>query len=240
MGAVWPLVGREAELERIALARGDGACHGVVVSAGAGVGKSRLAREAHAAAARDGALVDWVQATNSAAAAVQLGAFAGLLPDDARTDNALELMRRSADSLLARARGRKIVLGVDDAQLLDPVSAALVLHLTTTASAFVIATVRSGEPYPDAIVSLWKDAGAHRIELERLSDRVVAALVESALGGPLELAALRWVIESSQGNALYVRELVLGALESGHLASVARPVAPHRMPPAALLSWPSC
>ena len=127
-------------------------------------------------------------------------------------------MRQSTDSLLERARGRKIVLGVDDAQLLDPVSAALVLHLTTTASAFVIATVRSGEPCPDAIVSLWKDAGAHRIELQRLSDEAVATLVEAALGGPVEQAALRWLVESSQGNALYVRELVPAAVENGTLA----------------------
>jgi DNA-binding NarL/FixJ family response regulator len=216
MSTPWPLVGRDTELEHIAHARGDAGCHGIVVSAGAGVGKSRLAREAHAAAARDGALADWVQATSSAAA-VPLGAFAGLIPDDARSDNALELMRHSTDLLVERARGRKIVLGVDDAQLLDPVSAALVLHLTNSASAFVIATVRSGEPCPDAIVSLWKDAGARRIELRRLSDESVARLVETALGGPVEQGALHWLVESSQGNALYVRELVSASLDAGTL-----------------------
>ena len=209
-------MGRDAELAGIAHARGDGACHGIVLSAGAGVGKSRLAREAHAEAARDGALVDWVQATSSAAA-VPLGAFAGLIPDDVRSDDALELMRRSTDALRMRANGRKIVLGLDDAQLLDPVSAALVLHLAQTGSAFVVATVRSGEPCPDAIESLWKDAGARRLELHRLRDDDVVELVERALGGPVEQAALHWVTESSEGNALYVRELVLGALESGTL-----------------------
>ena len=55
VAAAWPLVGRDAELERIALARSDGGCRGVVVSAESGVGKSRLAREAQTAAARDGA-----------------------------------------------------------------------------------------------------------------------------------------------------------------------------------------
>ncbi len=214
--AVWPLTGRDLELGDIASARGDGACCGVVLSAAAGVGKSRLAREAHAAAARDGALVGWVQATSSAAA-VPLGAFASLIPDDARSDDTLRLMRHSADVLVERAGGRRIVLSVDDAQLLDPVSAALVLHLTNTATAFVIATVRSGEPCPDAIVSLWKDAGARRMELRRLSDEVVAMLVEAALDGPLEQAALRWIVETSQGNALYVRELVSAAVDAGTL-----------------------
>jgi len=101
------------------------------VSAGGGVGKSRLAREAHAAAQRSGALAVWAQATRSSAT-IPLGAFAGLIPDDVRSDDALELMRRSADALRTQAGGRKIVLGVDDAQLLDPVSAALLLHLTAT------------------------------------------------------------------------------------------------------------
>ena len=80
-------------------------------------------------------------------------------------------MWRSTDALRTRARGRRIVLGLDDAQLLDPVSAALVLHLTQTGSAFVVATVRTGEPCPDAIVSLWKDAGARRMELGALARR---------------------------------------------------------------------
>ena len=215
-GATWPLVGRAEELERIVRARADNGCSGLVLSAGAGVGKSRLAREASRVAAEDGALTDWVQATKSAAA-VPLGAFAGIVPDGVRSTDALALMRRSVESLAERAGGRKVVIGVDDAQLLDPVSAALVLHLTVTESAFVIATVRTGEPCPDAIVSLWKDAGALRMQLDPLGDAAVDQLVETALGGPVEQAALRWIRESSQGNALYVRELVLGALDSGRL-----------------------
>jgi DNA-binding NarL/FixJ family response regulator len=216
LAAAWPLVGRESELLGIARAREDRRCRGIVVSAGAGVGKSRLAREAQAAAEAEGVLVDWVQATRSAAA-VPLGAFAGLIPDEVRSDDALELMRRSVDALRSRAGTRRVLIGVDDAQLLDPVSAALVLHLAVTDSAFVLATVRSDEPCPDAIVSLWKDAGARRIELERLSDDAVGRLVETALGGPVEQRALGWVVERSQGNALYARELVLGAVEAGTL-----------------------
>ena len=110
-----------------------------------------------------------------------------------------------------------MVIGVDDAQLLDPVSAALVLHLATSGSAFVLATVRAGEPCPDAIVSLWKDDTARRMELAYLSDDAVRSLVEAALGDPVEEAALEWVAEVSRGNVLYVRELVRGAVEAGAL-----------------------
>ncbi|MBE2319823.1 AAA family ATPase [Solirubrobacter sp. CPCC 204708] len=212
----WPLVGREAELERIAGARRLDGCPGVIVHAPAGVGKSRLAREANAAAAAEGLPAIWVQATRSAST-IPLGAFADVVPDDVRSDDPLELLRRSGDALRERARDRRVVLGVDDAQLLDPVSAALVLHLASTSTAFVVATVRSGASVPDAIRSLWKDAGAHRLELARLSDEAVGALVEAGLGGPVEQRALAWVIGACQGNALFARELVLGALEAGTL-----------------------
>ncbi len=213
----WPLVGREAELERIADARARDAS-GVVLSATAGVGKSRLARHAVQGAERDGALTGWVQATRSAAA-VPLGALAALVPADVRSDEPLELMRRSAEALRDRAGGRRVVLGVDDAQLLDPSSAALVLQLTMSGVAFVVVTVRAGEPAPDAVESLWKDAGAERVELRPLTEGATATLVESVLGGPVEQRARRWLHRNAGGNPLYLRELLVGCVESGALAN---------------------
>ena len=187
-----------------------------MISAAAGVGKTRLARAALAVAERRGAMTQWVQSTASARM-IPLGAFAGLLPDDDRPDEPLALLRAGARALQDRAGGRKIVLGVDDAHLLDPVSATLVLHLATRADVFVVATVRSREACPDAIVSLWKDAGAERLLLVRLSDAAMRTLVETALDGPVEEGALRWLVERSQGNPLHARELVLDAVDTGAL-----------------------
>ena len=212
----WPLVGRDRELARIAAAREAGAGTGVVLSAPAGVGKSRLARHAVQVAEGDGALVRWVQATGSAAA-VPLGAFADLLPADTGSGEPLALMRRSAAALRAEAGGRPIVLGVDDAQLLDPTSAALVLHLASIRTAFVVVTVRDGEARPDAVEALWKDAGALRLALEPLDEAQTGRLIEAALGAPVEERVRRWVFDSSRGNVMYVRELLLGALADGAL-----------------------
>src|ERR1700727_2192809 len=144
-------------------------------------------------------------------------ALAELVPDEARTDDIVALLRRCGDDLRERAAGRPVVLGVDDAQLLDPVSAALVLHLATSASAFILATVRAGEPCPDAIVSLWKDDTAPRLDLGELTDEDVRTLVDAVLGDPIEEEALDWVTHVGRGNALYVRELVRGAVDAGAL-----------------------
>ena len=213
----WPLIGRDAELAAIDRAFADDRC-GVVLRAEAGTGKSRLGREALAALERAGAMTEWVQATRSAAM-IPLGAFARLLPDAVRSEHAFDLLRDSANALRARAAGRRIVVGVDDAQLLDPASATLVQHLATRAGVFVIATVRTGETCPDAIVSLWKDGGAQRLELDSLDEPAVRALVEAALRGPVQEEVQRWVLDRSQGNPLYARELVLGAVDNGRLVA---------------------
>ncbi len=209
----WPFIGREHELEQIARVRAAGRA-GAVVVAGPGVGKSALARAALAQAEREGALALWVQATRSAAT-VPMGAFAGVIPVEVRSDDVLELLRGSAAALVELAGHRPLIVGVDDAQLLDPVSAALALHLASATSTFVLATVRTGEPCPDAVVSLWKDAAAERLELDVLGESDTAALVEGIVSGPVEQGARRWVWETSRGNALYARELVVGALDGG-------------------------
>lgn len=211
-------MGRAEELERIARSRAAKA-PGVVVLAPAGVGKSRLVREALAQAERHGSVTLWVQATRSAAT-VPLGAFAGVIPAEVRSDDLFELLRGSAAAISKLAGTRPLVVAVDDAQLLDPTSAALVLHLANGGGCFVMATVRTGEPCPDAIVSLWKDAGAERLELAQFGEAATAELVESIIGGPVEEGVRRWVWETSQGNALYVRELILGALAGGALIEV--------------------
>jgi DNA-binding NarL/FixJ family response regulator len=215
-GDIWPLTGRDAELRQIEAAHADPRCAGVLISGAPGVGRSRLAREACAAAEQQGDLIYWVQGTTSSAA-IPLGAFAALIPDDVRSDQPLELIRRSTERLRERAAGRAVCLGVDDAHLLDPASATLVLHLVTAASVFVIATVRRDAAAPDAIDSLWRDAGALRIELAPLSDEAIESLVQRALGGAVEQSVLRRAADSSAGSPLFARELVLGAIEEGRL-----------------------
>ena len=212
----WPFIGREDELAWLDAARREEDSLGVVMSGAAGVGKTRLAREVLAAASKDGVPTEWVQAT-AAAASIPLGAFAALVPSGVRTDDRLQLFQLCTDALRERAPPDRVVLGVDDAHLLDPTSAALVLHVATTRTAFVVATVRAGEPCPDSIVALWKDLSAPRLELQQLSADETGELLEAALGGDVARGLKLWAYGASEGHALYLRELVKGALASGAL-----------------------
>jgi hypothetical protein len=65
-----------------------------------------------------------------------------------------------------------------------------------------------------------KDGGALRLDLGLLSEMEAEMLVERIPGGPVERGARRWISETSRGNALYVRELILGALSGGALEQV--------------------
>ena len=70
----WPLTGRAEELRIIEAAMSDRDSSGIVIGGAAGVGKSRLAREALNAAASQGRECRWALATSSARA-LPLGRF---------------------------------------------------------------------------------------------------------------------------------------------------------------------
>lgn len=205
------MVERENELESIRSALTGGDFVGVVLTGDAGVGKTTLARMATAAAGN----VRWVAGTESARS-IPLGVFAHMVGVYTAHDP-VTFMAAAREALLADGH---TIIGVDDAHLLDQLSATLLLQLAIDRAAHIVATVRSGVQVPDAITSLWKDGHLLRIDLAPFTQRQSVELVESMLGGQLEgfTANLMW--ESSGGNALFLRHLVDGALEAGTLRQV--------------------
>jgi DNA-binding CsgD family transcriptional regulator len=202
------LVGRERELESVRATAGGG----VVIAGEAGVGKTRLAREIAEAAV---APVEWVRATRSAAS-MPLGAFAALL--GAERGEGVELLARARHALAEKAEGRRLVLCVDDGQHLDDASAALVHQLVAAGEAFAVVTLRRGERAPDALQALWKDELCELIELEPLPRESLDGLLAAALGGPVDGRSLLALWELTQGNALFLRELVHYGTGRGLLA----------------------
>jgi DNA-binding CsgD family transcriptional regulator len=217
MVADWPLIGRREELAVIDRALGDGQFRGLLLAGVPGVGKSRLAREALAAAKGRGCSTGWVVASR-AVSAVPFGAMAHLLPAARDGSTPLQVLQQTGEWLACRARGRRVVLGVDDAHLLDDGSAALVYQLAVTGVAFVVATLRTGEPAPEPVMALWKDGGAERLEVQALARAEVGELIEAVLGAPVDGLAREALWRLSRGNILYLRELVGSGRLSGALA----------------------
>jgi ATP/maltotriose-dependent transcriptional regulator MalT len=120
-------------------------------------------------------------------------------------------------ALVNRYEGRRLVTVADDVSLLDAASLALLGYLVGQGSIFLIATARAGEPIPDLVTGLWRDGRVERVDLEDLTRTQLDTLLHLALGSPIEAGAGRALWEASRGNPLYVRELVLGAVETGAL-----------------------
>jgi hypothetical protein len=195
-----------------------GRTRGMVLAGEAGVGKTRLAREALAAAEANGWAVRWVAATQ-AAASIPFGAVAHLLPAaDVVAGDRLELFRAATARLADGATRGRLAVSIDDAHLLDDASAALVHQIAVTATGFVVVTVRSGVPAPEPVVALWKDGLAERLEVQALGRREVEELLTAVLGNQVDGTTVRDLWQLTRGNPMFLRELVLGGLDSGTLA----------------------
>ena len=134
-----PLIGRAEEVAflRDAVTKQRGA----VVGGAAGVGKTRLAREVA------DAFGDWFVAWTSvtpAAGALPLGGLAGLGLGEGSglLESRPGLFERLSAELTGRAGTRPVLVVVDDAHLLDGLSAAFLHQLVVSGTASVLLTVR--------------------------------------------------------------------------------------------------
>ena len=212
MARRWQLLDRPVEFDAIrsALTGGDGG--GVVLVGAAGVGKTTLARTVTATLRSD---VHWVACTESSRS-IPLGVFAHRVPPSGSRDP-VALLSAARESILANPDP---VIGVDDAHLLDHLSATLLHQIAVERAGRIVATVRSGEPIPDAVKSLWKDGHLLRFELTPLTKQQSVSLVESVLGGTLEGLSADVMWEASGGNPLFLRHMVEGALDAATLTEV--------------------
>jgi DNA-binding NarL/FixJ family response regulator len=208
----WPLTGRDEELRRVAAAIRPGAA-GIVVAGPAGVGKTRLAREALAAPGGRNATVVWAHGS-TAARPLPLGAFAGLL--DVPPGDAAETIGRALNQL---ARQQPLVLAVDDAHLLDEHSAIVLHRVVVRRLAPVVVTLRFGEPAPDTVTALWKDDHLPRLDLSPLDVAETTSLVARVLGGPVETASAHRMWTLTQGSPLFLRHLLAGEVSAGRFTA---------------------
>ncbi len=196
------------------------------------MGKSRLARELLARVGESGAGYGFVAATASSRD-IPLGALAGWTGTDAHVQPDVTAVQRAIQAL--RAGGPRWALGVDDAHLLDEVSATVLQHLAADHAIPMVLTVRSGQSAPDAITALWKDGPAERLDLPPLAEAQTGALLRAVLDGSVDAATEYRFFKATQGNVLWLRHLVDGERRAGRLVptdGVWRWAGPAGLPPA--------
>jgi hypothetical protein len=146
-----------------------------------------------------------------------LGAVAHLLPAVGTVSDPLTLLQRAGAAIAEQGRGHRLVIGMDDAHLLDELSVTLLHQLALTRTACVVLTVRTGELAPDPVVTLWKNGLADRLELAQLPRVEMDRLVTSVLGGVVDSRTVERLWRATRGNALFLRELVEGGCDTGAL-----------------------
>jgi DNA-binding CsgD family transcriptional regulator len=224
MSAPWPLTGRSGQLEELGQHYRDPNCAGVVLHGPAGVGKTRLAEEALKLAERGGRSVERAVG-HPTTREIPLGALAHLLPADLTAELGVGDDERTGLFHAARAELRRLagddrlVLLVDDVDLLDDTSVAVLVPLIMARSVFLVGTVRSGRTPSPRLTGLHKDGHLVRMEIATLDEEQLGALLHRALDGPISDTALAELSRLSGGNLQVLRELVRGALERGVLTA---------------------
>nr|WP_041312725.1 LuxR family transcriptional regulator [Mycobacterium sp. JS623] len=211
----WPLIGRTEEMGAVEAAISSSTVSGILVCGSAGVGKSRIAREALSAAASEGYETRWTVGTASARD-IPLGAFTAWAPSGV-TDT-IQLLQGVIESLTSTSASKAVVLGVDDVHLLDDLSTFVVHQIVQRGSAKVILTARDTAPIPVAIRELWKAGQFDRLDLKQLSLDETSALLSAALGGSVDSVAAERLWRLTRGNVLYLRNIVEQEVADGRIA----------------------
>lgn len=217
MAGTWPLIGRDEELAHIAALLDRPDAGGIVLVGPAGIGKTRLALECLQLAAARGFACTRVVASR-AASSIPFGALAPLLPTGTTAvEQGLTALRQVTRALEQFADGRRLLVLVDDGHSLDDASAVVLEQLAATRAAFLVVTVRSGEAPPAPVTSLWKDHGLERAVIEALPRARADHFARTMLGDEVDAATLAQLWDKTHGNPMFLRELVLGAVQDGTL-----------------------
>jgi DNA-binding CsgD family transcriptional regulator len=187
---------------------------GIVVYGAAGVGKSRIVREA-LSAAESGGCESRLAVGASSAHTVPLGVFSAWAQSGV-TDT-IQLLQGVIESLTSAAEGASVVLGVDDVHLLDDLSIFVVHQIVQRGAAKVILAVLDGEPIPDAVQEIWRGGRFDRLDLQPLSPTETSMLLSATFEGPVDPDAAQRLWKLARGNVLYLRNIVEQELADGRL-----------------------
>lgn len=208
--ASWPLLGRPALIDEI--------CHGLLgrpprtalVTGLAGAGKTTLLAELAARLrTRHRRIVDVVGIAELSS--VPLGALLPVLTATTEPDATVSERLRGLLEQLGRDADRTVLL-VDDASFLDDVSAAAVYQLIRAFGVPTVVTARHGGALPPALDRLRHEDAVREHAVPPLTHAEVATLLARRLGGGPTPELLNTLWSRTEGNPLFLRGLVEGAL----------------------------
>lgn len=211
-----PLVGRDQVVAKITQTLGS-ATHGILLAGEPGTGKTVLLE--HLGRTLAGDLFPVSVRGSSIGARTEYGAFRFLL-DAMETDQGkhpVSVFQKLSKLLHVRARGRMVVLLVDNAHLLDGLAAATIgLLVRSEQVRAVIACSGIGTLSTD-LVALWKDGLLDFEGIEPFTPAETADWLLAALGGNVSALAVEAMWENSGGNPLILKALVTEQLRTGTL-----------------------
>lgn len=187
---------------------------GLFLSGPAGIGKSHLADLLSAERAAAGDAVVSVRATFGSTE-LPLGAFAGFLGSADRPVASLFIEIRQA--LAQLADGRPLLLVVDDIHLLDEASSALVYQFVVDGDARLICSVRTGQQPQHGVSDLLHRGLLRRHEVTPLRHHQVRVLASELIGCTIDAPTTARLWAASDGNPLFVKELVLASVDRGEV-----------------------
>jgi tetratricopeptide (TPR) repeat protein/transcriptional regulator with XRE-family HTH domain len=143
-------------------------------------------------------------------------------------DPARERMRQFGavlSCLRALAAREPVLVCLDDLQAADAATVHLIHYLarqTRRVPVTVLATFRSdsaepGHPLPQVVAALLQERLAEQLRLEPLDRTATARLVAALLNAPPSSSLSEWLFDTTEGNPLFIEQLVLALREEGQL-----------------------
>ena len=144
-------------------------------------------------------------AGSSAARAIPLGAFVNWLP--AEIPEPVRAAGEVVNELIKGVGPRPCIVVVDDAHLLDDISAFMLQQLVDRRLARLVLTVCSGATVSDPVSALWRDRSIQRVDLQPLGQADCLNLLESVLGGSVDPVSERQLWSLTRGNVNFLRRI---------------------------------